>query len=109
VKSPKAQHEPVTISILDKEFRIACPPEERDALLASARYLSDKMREIRESGKVVGLDRIAIMAGLTIANELLQQKAQVDKLDAVAAPRLIALQRRMEQILNGHRNGKIDF
>jgi len=45
----------VTISILDKEFRIACPEEEREELQRSAQYLNGKMREVRESGKVVGI------------------------------------------------------
>ena len=109
MKNARADQDPVTITILEKEFRIACPPEERDALLNSARYLNEKMREVRDSGKVVGLDRISVMAGLNITHELLQQKARGDRIDGVVSPRLASLQRRMEHLLSGHRNRKIDF
>ena len=62
----------VTIRILEKEYNVACPLEEKASLLASAEFLNGKMKEIRDSGKVVGLDRVAVMAALNIANELLQ-------------------------------------
>jgi len=52
---------------------IACPEEERTALRQSAEYLDDKMREIRDSGKTHGLERIAVMAALNIAHEFLQK------------------------------------
>ena len=52
----------VTVQILDKEYSIICPPEERSSLVSAARYLDGKMREIRSSGKVIGADRIAVMA-----------------------------------------------
>ena len=62
----------VTIKILEKEYNVACPLEEKASLLASAELLNGKMREIRDSGKVVGLDRVAVMAALNLANELLR-------------------------------------
>lgn len=62
----------VKVKILDKEYLVACPPEEEHALQASARHLSDKMTEIRKTGKVVGVDRIAVMAGLNIAHEAIE-------------------------------------
>ncbi|MCX4188720.1 cell division protein ZapA [Methylophaga sp. OBS3] len=62
---------PVHVSILGKEYQVACPEEEKDALLASARMVHNNMEKIRGSGKVVGLDRIAVMAALNIAHELL--------------------------------------
>jgi cell division protein ZapA len=65
---------PVTVHILDKEYRVACPEHEQEALRNSASYLDAKMREIREAGKIVGADRIAVMAALNIVNELLQQQ-----------------------------------
>ncbi len=63
----------VSVSILDKEYLIACPPEEQSALLQSARYLDEQMREIRSSGKIHGLERIAVMAALNITHSLLQK------------------------------------
>lgn len=64
----------VSIRILEKEYQVACPVEERTDLLDAAEYLNGKMREIRESGAVMGLDRIAVMAALNMANELLKLK-----------------------------------
>ena len=63
--------ESLKVNILDKEFLVACPEEEVDALKASAKHLNKKMTEIRSAGKVVGIDRIAVMAGLNIAHEAL--------------------------------------
>lgn len=65
---------PVTVSVLDQEFRIGCPEDERDALVASARYLDKKMREIKGGGRIMGMDKIAVMAALHIAHELLQSR-----------------------------------
>lgn len=61
----------ITVTILGKEFMVACPDDEREALIAAASYLDKKMREIHASGKVIGVERSAIMAALNIANELL--------------------------------------
>jgi cell division protein ZapA len=62
----------VEVRILDKEYLVTCPDEEQEALLRSARHLDRKMREIRNSGKVFGTERIAVMAALNIANEMLE-------------------------------------
>src|SRR3989338_6555903 len=59
------------VSIMGREFRVACPEDEQEELLAAVSYLDRKMREIRDSGKVIGVERIAIMAALNIAHELL--------------------------------------
>ena len=59
------------VSILDREFRVACPPEERAELLDSVAYLDKNMREIRDAGKITSVERIAIMAALNITHELL--------------------------------------
>ena len=64
----------VSISILGKEFMIACPPEERETLLAAANHVDKKMREIQKSGKVLGTERMAIVTALNIAAELLELK-----------------------------------
>jgi cell division protein ZapA len=62
------------ISVMGREFRVACPESEQKGLLEAVEYLNKKMDEIRENGKVVGLERIAIMAALNIAHELLSIK-----------------------------------
>jgi len=59
------------VTILDREFRVACPDDERAELLDAVAYLDKKMREIRDAGKIASVERIAIMAALNIAHELL--------------------------------------
>ena len=103
----KADPVAVAINILEKEFRIACPEEERESLLRSAQYLNAKMREVRESGKVVGIDRISVVASLNIVHELLQNRASLADYDRQVAPRLLALQNRIEHVLD--KNRQIEF
>ncbi|NQZ33066.1 MAG: cell division protein ZapA [Oceanospirillaceae bacterium] len=64
----------VTIKLLGKEFVIGCPEENEAELMASANYLNNKMQEIRASGKIIGMERIAVMAALNISNEFLSSK-----------------------------------
>lgn len=66
----------VNIHILDKEYQVNCPPDERDALLRSSRLLDARMREIRKSGQVIGLERIAIMAALNLTYDLLMAESR---------------------------------
>ena len=63
----------VTITVMGREFRVAAPDGEERQLLASVEFLNKKMREIRDTGKVVGNERIAIMAALNIAHEHIQK------------------------------------
>ena len=62
------------INVMGREFRVACPENEQKGLLEAVDYLNKKMDEIRDNGKVIGLERIAIMAALNIAHELLATK-----------------------------------
>ena len=66
----------VTIKILEKEYNVACPEEQQAELMVSAKYLDKQMRNIRDSGKVIGMERIAVMAALNISYELLQASDQ---------------------------------
>lgn len=92
-------NKPVTVKILDKEYQVACSPEERADLLDSAEYLSLKMREIRDSGKVVGLDRVAVMAALNLTHELLQIRDSNEALSEAVTERVRALRERVEVAL----------
>ena len=65
----------VSVSILDKEYQVACPVEQQPELLKSAQHLDQQMRAIRSTGKVIGLERIAVMAALNISHELLQARS----------------------------------
>jgi len=66
----------VTVKLLDKEYTISCPDGAEAELLASADYLNAKMREIKSGGKIVGLERIAVMAALNMSHELIKSRAQ---------------------------------
>jgi cell division protein ZapA len=66
------------VFILDKSYRINCPESEQESLRASGQYLDKKMREIRGAGKVIGLERIAVIAALNITHELLTTTRQMD-------------------------------
>lgn len=68
-------NETVFVKILDKEYQVACPREERQALLESASLLNERMKAIRGTGAVIGLERIAVMAALNLSHELLQAQA----------------------------------
>jgi cell division protein ZapA len=89
----------VTVRILDKEYFVGCPPDERPALLDSAEYLTKKMREIRDTGKVVGTDRIAVMAALNMANELLRLRRQDAELQGAVSGRVKNMRERVEGAL----------
>ena len=93
----------VNIKILEKEYQISCPASERAALLDSAELLNTKMREIRDTGKVIGLDRIAVMAALNMANELLRSRTRGEHLEGDAKLRLQAMRERVEGALQSSR------
>ncbi len=92
---------PVTVRIADKEYKISCPEGEHEALMSSARRVNEDMKKIRESGKALGAERIAVMAALNIANELFNaEKAQA--IDPDISARLDALQQSVDTALNTH-------
>jgi cell division protein ZapA len=78
------------INVMGREFRVACPESEQKELLEAVDYLNKKMDEIRDNGKVVGVERIAIMAALNIAHELLTTK--------IGGFDMAALKRRMQSM-----------
>ncbi|HHH45288.1 MAG TPA: cell division protein ZapA [Gammaproteobacteria bacterium] len=96
----KKNAKPLRVHIMDKEYLIACPDDEREALFASAEFLTDKMKEIRDTGKIVGADRIAVMAALNMAHELLGQKTVKDDYQLNISQRIRALQDKIDVALN---------
>jgi cell division protein ZapA len=89
----------VTVRILEKEYFVSCPQDERADLLDSAEYLNKKMREIRDTGKVVGADRIAVMAALNMANELLRLRKLDTELQGAVTGRVKNMRERVEVAL----------
>lgn len=89
----------VSIRILEKEYQVACPVEERTDLLDAAEYLNSKMREIRDTGSVLGLDRIAVVAALNLANELLKMRKVGADVDVGVVDRMRHLRERVESAI----------
>jgi cell division protein ZapA len=89
----------ISVRLLDREYQVACPTEERADLLDSAEYLDTKMREVRDAGKVVGLDRIAVISALNLANELIKLRRHGSTLDGDVGARLRTLRERVEAAL----------
>ncbi|MGR9107318.1 MAG: cell division protein ZapA [Gammaproteobacteria bacterium] len=90
---------PVDIQVLGKSYRIACAEGEQEYLRESARYLDQKMREIRDSGKVAGLERIAVMAALNIAHELAQANRENSQCSREIHERLLGIQKKIDVLL----------
>ena len=91
---------PINISILDKEYKIACPSGEQSALLESAEYLDSKMREVRDSGSIIGSERIAVITALNIAHELLHSNQLNSELSETLPPRLKDLETKVTEALH---------
>ncbi|MTW20297.1 cell division protein ZapA [Allochromatium palmeri] len=89
----------LSIKILEKEYRIACEFHEQDDLKASARLLDGRMREIRQTGRVIGTDRIAVIAALNIAHDLIQLQRARSGPDGELNRRLHQLQERVNLAL----------
>jgi cell division protein ZapA len=69
---------PITVTIMDKEYVVGCAEDEREALFASVEFLNRKLREQRDGGKVIGSERVAVMAALNIAHEYLDYRRHND-------------------------------
>ena len=89
----------ISVRIMEKEYVVACEYEERSALLDAAEFLNARMREIRDSGKLVGHDRIVVMVALNLANELLRIKNRDAKLEGDVGNRLRVMRERVEGAL----------
>jgi cell division protein ZapA len=91
--------EPVNVRILDREYLVGCAPEERADLVAAAQLLDARMREIRGNNRMAGIDRIAVLAALNLAHELMQLKHGADDRDREIGRTLGELNRKLEGLL----------
>ena len=89
----------VSVTILGKEYQVACPADQVDALTKAARFLDDQMEQIRASGKVVGLDRVAVMAALNMANDLIGARHTEEAIESDAKGKIIEMRERVESAL----------
>ena len=104
---PKRDPNSINVQLLDRDYQVACTREERPALEAAARHLDDTMREIKESGRVLGVERIAIMAALNITNELLSERGVQGGASEAAQGEIDRLTRRIESALDEQQQLKL--
>ncbi len=91
--------ETLHVTILDRDYGVSCPAEEVDDLKTSAKLLDERMRDIRKSGKIVGIERIAVMAALNIAHELIKARAELNSYDKITEKHLSRLNDKIERAL----------
>ena len=96
----KPAREPVNIRILDREYTVGCEPDERDGLMAAAKVLDAKMREVRGGNRMAALDRVAVLAALNLAHELQQARSESERRDRELARTVGAMQRRLDDLLD---------
>jgi len=94
---------PISISILEKDYKIACPTGEQSSLLASAEYLDGKMREVREGDNNISSERVAVMTALNIAHELLSSNEQQNNLNLTLPSRLKTLESKITRAIENAR------
>ena len=90
----------VSVNILDKEYQIACAPNEEQKLINAASHLDTTMRDIRENGKIFSLERIAVMAALNISNELLSLQENTSDFDQTCEDSLNRSSQKLDDALN---------
>lgn len=91
--------DPVSIQILDKEYLIGCQPEEQEDLRKAAALLNQKLKDVREHGKVMGTERAMVMAALNMANELAKLSARDERTAAELGSRVRGMRERVERAL----------
>ena len=97
----------VSVTILGKEYQVACPADQVDALTKAARFLDDQMEQIRASGKVVGLDRVAVMAALNITNDYLSGQNALHETKSVVSDRIANLSDKVGNALAQHKQPEL--
>ena len=95
----KKEHTTVTLTILGKDYKVACPKEKESDLLHASRVLDDRMRSIRNAGRTAGADRIAIIAALNVTDELEQTKQELSAVESKAQDQLDELMKRVDLAL----------
>lgn len=89
------------VTIMGREFRVSCPEEEEEALLEAVHYLDERMHDIRQGGKIIGIERIAIMAALNITHEFLSLKMGNSSVDVQEIRRRMkSMEEQLDRALN---------
>lgn len=93
-------NEPVSIRLIDREYTVGCEPGERDSLIAAAKLLDSKMREIRGNNRMAALDRVAVLAALNLAHELQQMRSENEGRDRELERTLGDLHRKLDGLFD---------
>lgn len=91
---------PLILQIMDHEYRVVCHPSEQEDLTTAAAYLNQRLQEIRNNSKVLGTERLAVMAALNASYELLKRNNNLQKLDEAINSRLKALTDKVESAVS---------
>lgn len=94
-----SESHPITVNILDKDYLVGCADDEKDALLEAANFLDERMRQIRDSGTVMGSERIAVITALNLTNEMLSYKTQCNSLESDIGAGLQRIFKKIERAL----------
>jgi cell division protein ZapA len=92
--------EAVSIRILDREYTVGVEPDERDSLVAAARLLEQRMRDVRGANRMAAIDRVAVLAALNLAHELQQLRDENGRRERELTRTLDALQRKLDQFVD---------
>jgi cell division protein ZapA len=92
--------EPVNVKVLDREYTVGVEPNEREQLIASARFLDARMREIRGNNRMVAIDQVAVLAALNLAHEFLQLKKAADERDGALNRTLGDMNRKLDGLFD---------
>ena len=103
MSTPERKAEPVNVRILDREYTVGVEPAERDSLTAAARMLDARMREIRGNNRMAAVDRVAVLAALNLAHELLQVRQQSEQRDQALSRTLGELNRKLDGLFDAPR------
>jgi cell division protein ZapA len=95
-----AANEAFSVRLLDREYTVGVAPEERESLVAAARLLDTRMREVRGSNRMAAVDRVAVLAALNLAHELQQLRAGNEQRDHEIASLLEGLQRKLDGLID---------
>lgn len=94
---------PVNLHVLDKDYVVACPEEERETLMASAHYLNEKVKQVREGGKVVSSERIVVISALNIIHEYFQYKQKTEEYTNTLNDKVASLEEKITLALSSRK------
>ncbi len=97
----------VTITLLGREYQIACPPEEEEALRKSARYLDKQMEQVKGRGSSLGYEKIAVLAALNITHDLLKKSHQANTSENDSLRELRQIEQKIDAVLHSSRQIEI--